>query len=124
MRSRLDEWQHAARDLNLNLISCGCAGGYGDGQAGLLRVMSKPEQPNGKSNNGDHQPGEQCEGERPDQNDIAVELVLPVKHGFLTEERQGLAAVRRARVGDRTGGVHDLLSPQMIAENLCYDPAK
>src|SRR5438270_11260547 len=79
----------------------------------FFRIAAKPEQTYGEGNNSDGKPGEKGERERTYEDDVAIELLLLMKQRLLTEQRQWIAAVMgSARVGDRTGGSHDLLSPQ------------
>src|SRR5438270_13819966 len=79
----------------------------------FFRIAAKPEQTYGESNNSDGKPSEKSERERTYEDDVAIELLLLMKQRLLAEQRQWIAVVvRSARVGDRTGGSHDLLSQQ------------
>ena len=97
MLPRLDQSQQAARHLELHLI-CG-ASRERNRQAKFFRVAAKPEQSDGESDDGEGEPREQRERKGPDEDDVAIKLLLLMQQRFLAKQRQWIATiVRSARV--------------------------
>jgi hypothetical protein len=115
----------------------GKSGSRSDGESRFFSVATEPKQRDRAYGQRHNQPSEEGERKRPDQNDVAIELVLLVEKRFLAEEGERRTAVLGcARVGNH-GGVHVLLStlpipaakatrewePAKFAEKSWYDPA-